>query len=168
MFCVPFKVVFHQRLFVIFILPFTFKADGVVNENSTDLIVNYQLSGIRNLLRKVNGTIGNANIIQSQYPSPLTMSDPIPNIHGKEAEPIPLLKDAFYQTSTNLSFNVELKYPIETPYNLIAEALIKHKPVESSLPTPSSYFYKINKFCDTILDVSNLVYLGFFSKMLFI
>ncbi|CAH8291773.1 unnamed protein product [Schistosoma intercalatum] len=109
------------------------KTDGVVNENSTDLIVNYQLSGIRNLLRKVNGTIGNANIIQ-------------------KAEPIPLLKDAFYQTSTNLSFNVELKYPIETPYNLIAEALIKHKPVESFLPTPSSYFYKINKFCDTILD----------------
>uniref|UniRef100_A0A3Q0KG47 Glycerophosphocholine phosphodiesterase n=1 Tax=Schistosoma mansoni TaxID=6183 RepID=A0A3Q0KG47_SCHMA len=128
------------------------KTDGVVNENSTDLIVNYQLSEIRSLLRKVNGTIGCANIIQSQYPSPLTMNDPIPNIHGKEAEPIPLLKDAFYQTSTNLSFNVEIKYPIETPYNLVAEELIKHKPVEPSLPTPSSYFYKINKFCDTILD----------------
>ncbi|CAH8441442.1 unnamed protein product [Schistosoma turkestanicum] len=127
--------------------------DGAVNENSTDLIVNYRLSEIRNLLRKVNKTFGYTNITRSQYPSPLTMGDPMPNIHGNEAEPVPLLKDVFYQTSTNLSFNVELKYPVETPYNLITKELVKHNSVESSLPTPSSYFCKINKFCDTILDV---------------
>ncbi|KAK4473780.1 hypothetical protein MN116_003118 [Schistosoma mekongi] len=128
------------------------KADGVVSEKSTDLVVNYQLSEIRSLLKKVNGAIGSADVTQSGYPSPLTINDPVPSILGSEAGPIPLLKNAFHQTSKNLCFNVELKYPVETPYNLITEELTKQKSIGLFLPTPSSYFCRINKFCDTILN----------------
>ncbi|CAH8828700.1 unnamed protein product [Trichobilharzia szidati] len=128
------------------------KPDGAVNENSTDLIVNYSLSEIRELLSKIDRPANLDTAKENKYLQPLTGNDPTPNIHGVEAAPVPLLKDAFRQTSPNLAFNVEIKYPPETPLSIIIEECNKNKSINSSLPTPYTYFSKINRFCDKILD----------------
>ncbi|CAH8452284.1 unnamed protein product [Heterobilharzia americana] len=125
------------------------KPDGVVNQDSTDLIVNYSLSEIRELLNKVDQS---PVVNQSKYPELLALIGPMMDIQSSEAAPVPLLKDAFQQTSTNLAFNVEIKYPPETPLSAIAEECVKNKTIDSSLPAPYTYFSKINKFCDKVLD----------------
>ncbi|KAF8564289.1 hypothetical protein P879_04609 [Paragonimus westermani] len=129
--------------------------DPPVDEKTTNLVVNYSLSELRNLLGcgpcSSDGEFDKADSMPA-HPAPLTMSDPLPDASGIQGQPLPELADSFRQTSIKLGFNVEFKYPRETLLGKIARAAFLKQPINNQLAGPHSYFASINKFCDKILD----------------
>ncbi|OON18546.1 glycerophosphodiester phosphodiesterase family protein [Opisthorchis viverrini] len=145
----PFSVKDCNRSFNLAHLP-----DPPVDEQTTNLVVRYSFSELRGLL----GRDPSARPIEDSssgcitHPKALTSTDPLPDVQGVHGHPLPELADAFRQTSTQLGFNVELKYPRETLLGKITRAIHEDVPITPNLAGPHSYFAKINKFCDKILD----------------
>ncbi|CAL8102072.1 unnamed protein product [Calicophoron daubneyi] len=130
--------------------------DGPVDERTKNLIIHYSLPELRALLgmSSPNGQLdlqsnGKSN---NYHPPPMNPSDPIPDMTGPEGQPFPELADVFHHTSTQLGFNIEMKYPSETLMGRILSVFDSGKAVSAKVAGPHTYFAKINKFCDTILD----------------
>lgn len=133
--------------------------DAPVDEHTTNMVINYSLSELRNLFGRTSCPLdederpGNgATPITATHPKPLGPSDPLPDTTDVGGCPLPELADALRHTSTKLGFNVEFKYPRETLLGKIFDAAQSKRPIDTNLAGPHSYFSNINKFCDKILN----------------